>query len=109
MSFVGDHLEIFGAAVKKTGRERRQTIEASLGVSVLDRNIPADDEAPLLQSLQEGAMPSQPTSSFGFCWASGELHHPPDQACEQGRKSRRLIVRPRYGVDRELWLSRRFR
>ena len=35
------------------GCERRQTLEASLGESVFDRNIPADDKAPLLQSLQE--------------------------------------------------------
>src|SRR5215470_15151564 len=32
-------------------RERRQTIQVSLGVSVLDRNILADDKARLFQSL----------------------------------------------------------
>src|SRR5262249_49797402 len=35
------------------GRERRQTIKAPLGEPVLDRNIPADDKALLLQSVQE--------------------------------------------------------
>src|SRR5207244_11844167 len=35
------------------GRERRQTIGVTLGVSVLDRNMPADDKAPLLQSVQD--------------------------------------------------------
>ena len=51
------------------GRERRQTIEASLGVSVLDRNIPADDEARLFQSLEEPG----PYWCFGLRGAAAEI------------------------------------
>jgi hypothetical protein len=51
------------------GRERRQAIQASLGVSVLDRDIPADDKAPLLQSLEERG----PLRCFGLRGAAAKI------------------------------------
>ena len=53
----------------EVGRERRQTIKASLAVSVLDRNTPADDKARLFQSLQKPG----PQRGFGLCGAAGEI------------------------------------
>ena len=51
------------------GRERRQRITASPAELVFDRNIPADDKALLLQSLQERG----PQRYFGLRGALAEI------------------------------------
>src|SRR5215469_16272352 len=51
------------------GRERRQTIEPPLGVSVLDRNILADNEARFFQPLQERG----PVRCLGLRGAAAEI------------------------------------
>ena len=67
------------------GRERRQTIEASLGVSVFDRNIPADDKAPLLQSVQEPG----PQRCFGLRGAAAEISNDRQARLRRGPKRRK--------------------
>ena len=68
------------------GRERRQTIEASLGVSVLDRNIPADDEARLFQSLEEPGSQRR----FGLRRAAAEIsNHRQARLCGGPKRRKR--------------------
>ena len=67
------------------GRERRQTIEASLGESVLDRNIPADDEAPLLQSVEEPG----PQRCFSLRGAAAEIADDRQTRLRRGPKRRK--------------------
>ena len=66
------------------GRERRQTIEPSLGVSVLDRDILADDKAGLLQSLQERG----PLGCFGLRRAAAEIANYRHARLRRGPKRR---------------------
>ncbi len=67
------------------GRERRQTIEASLGESVLDRNIPADDEARLFQSVQKPG----PQRCFSFRGAAAEISDDRQARLRRGPKRRK--------------------
>jgi hypothetical protein len=67
------------------GCERRQTLEASLGESVFDRNIPADDKAPLLQSLQEPG----PQRCFGLRGAVAEITDDRQARLRRGPKRRK--------------------
>jgi len=76
------------------GRERRQTIDASLRESVFDRDIPANDKAPLLQSLQEPG----PQRCFGPRGALAEIANDRQSRLRRGAKRRE---RGRPADDRE--------